>query len=768
MRKRQVWVSWVAVIVSLATIAMTAQAQSIGILHSFASSLADGANPEGQPILIGSTLYGLAFDGGSNSDGAVYQISTNGTGFSVVYSFTGGTNGTNPFGTLATDGTSFYGMTFNGGVDDGGVAFAVSTNGTYRLLHTFLGGGGDGQYPYGSLVVTGTTLYGMTNGGGTNEVGVIFSLGTGGSPFSVLHSFAGGTSDGALPNEGVILNGTTLYGTTSAGGSNNEGIVFAYNTALTSNAFTILHHFVGGNNDGAGPFGPLTLSGSTLYGLTSGGGTNNLGIVFQIGMSGSGFKVLHSFAGGASDGAYPQFGPLTVVSNTIYGATEGGGTNGEGVLFEINTDGTGFAMVHSFAGGTNDGAFPEFGPLVAGSTFYGVTTDGGTNNLGVVYGPVSAGMCGFVSATTPTNLFMMVTAGQVYTYTASGTACYDVDLPSSDCVGPNGGFAFSTNGQIFVCMGLAPESLVGELNGTCIQLGTSGTFVAPSSGTLNLLMNDTVGTFFNNSGGWNVCITPVPCPGTNFLTQVSGIQLVNSNIIITLPTVPCEQYQLQYTPAMVPTNWANLGAAVTGTGNPIQFVDYGVVTPPVNVTWLDLPWPIDQNWGGSQGSPATTNGNVITLTGQDVLSEQSFSGAATISFNVTLTSETTGNGAFEFFFVPSGEASNSLPNPDVVLQISFSPNGVEVATNHYAGIVYSSSFTVNPPVIFTNSITVAANGALGWTVNGQTFPLGSLAVMPYSSYQIRLSSWQPTQIWQVSNFSINGVLQRFYRVDEYP
>jgi uncharacterized repeat protein (TIGR03803 family) len=458
MRKRQEWLTGIAIIVFLAAGGINARAQAtFGVLHSFTNSTSDGSFPAGQPVLIGSTLYGVTFYGGSSSSGTVYRVSTNGAGFGVLYSFTGGANGANPYCTLVSTGASFYGMTYNGGVADGGVVFGVNTNGTgYSVLHTFLGGGGDGQYPYGSLALNGSTLYGMTSGGGSNDDGVVFSISTGGTPtFSVLHSFAGGTNDGAFPNEGVIVSGTSLYGTAYYGGTNDLGVVFAVNTAVTSNAFTILHHFAGGNNDGANPTGPLTLNGSTLYGLTAAGGTDDLGVVFTVSTNGSGYAVLHSFAGEPNDGALPQFGPLVVTNSVIYGATEDGGSSGGGVLFQMNTDGSGFGIVYGFSGGTNDGAFPAFGPLLSGSILYGVTPDGGSNDLGVIYG-------------------------------------------------------------------------------------------APATST----------------------------PGCSY-AQISAIQIVGTNVVITIPTSTCYTYQLQYSSAMVPTNWANIGAAVQGTNGPIQLIDYG-------------------------------------------------------------------------------------------------------------------------------------------------------------------------------------------------
>ncbi|MGD1020539.1 MAG: choice-of-anchor tandem repeat GloVer-containing protein [Verrucomicrobiia bacterium] len=573
MRNGKEWLTWVAVIVSLAAGGISTRAQAgFDVLHSFTNSTTDGSTPEGQPVLIGSTLYGVAKYGGSNSWGAVYQVSTNGTGFGLVYSFLGGTNGANPYCTLASAGASLYGMTFGGGVDDGGVVFGVNTNGIgYSVLHTFLGGAGDGQYPLGSLTINGTNLYGMTTNGGTNDYGVIFQVNTSGTNFSVIHSFAGGTNDGAFPNEGVVVSGSTLYGTTFNGGSNELGVVFAMNTAASSNGYAILHRFTGGTNDGANPTGPLTLSGSTLYGVTTYGGANDAGVIFEINTGGTGFAVLHSFAGGANDGAYPQFGPLVVNNSVMYGVTEEGGSNSAGVVFQMNTDGMGFTLLHSFSAGADDGGYPEFGPVLSGSMLYGVTPDGGSNDLGVVYGvpttntaaPTEGSICTNVPANVEAGTAVMtVIGGEVYTFTATGTACYDA--APTYCVGPNGGFAFTTNGQNFVCMGLAPESLVGEVNGECIQLGTAGTFIAPSSGTLYLLMNDTVGGFFNNSGEWNACITP----GDFAITAIAA---VTNSVVITWDTFGGFTNYVQVTPGdgmgnYVATNFTDLSGPIIVPG----------------------------------------------------------------------------------------------------------------------------------------------------------------------------------------------------------
>src|ERR1017187_5890072 len=274
MEKQREHLFSLALVCALALGATTASAQNpFGVLHSFTNAPNDGANPEGQPILISSNLFGVTLNGGAYSLGAIYQGNTNGTNYNIIYSF-GNDDGVNPFCTLASSGPFLYGMTFNGGIGDGGVLFRVRTNGlNYTALHLFMGGDTDGILPDGSVIVTNGTLFGMTFNGGTNDAGVVFKVSTNTTGFAILHSFGGGPNDGASPSEGVTLGGTSLFGTTSFGGSNNLGTVFSMVTNGAS--YKILHHFTGSNtnSDGAYPAGPLTLNGSTLYGITTFGGT---------------------------------------------------------------------------------------------------------------------------------------------------------------------------------------------------------------------------------------------------------------------------------------------------------------------------------------------------------------------------------------------------------------------------------------------------------------------------------------------------------------
>ena len=113
-------------------------------------------------------------------------------------------------------------------------------------------------------------------------------------------------------------------------------------------ATTILHNFIG-NSDGWTPWGSLTLSGSTLYGMTNrGGSSGDRGTVFRVNTDGTGYAKLRTFTGGASDGSYP-YGSLTLSGSKLYGMTGSGGSVNWGTIFSINTDGTGFGLLHTFA-----------------------------------------------------------------------------------------------------------------------------------------------------------------------------------------------------------------------------------------------------------------------------------------------------------------------------------------------------------------------------------------------------------------------------------
>jgi uncharacterized repeat protein (TIGR03803 family) len=276
------------------------------VLHSFTGS--DGATPTGF-IIDGDTLYGTASAGGDFGSGTLFKLNVDGTGFSTLHSFT----------SLPPNG--------------------IETN-------------SDGAGPTGGLVLSSGTLYGTAGSGGSFANGTLFKVNVDGSGFTILHSFTTllaisgdvdyrTNSDGAFPMK-LVLSDSTLYGVTGAGGSWDEGTIFKIKTDGTG--FTTLYNFGGfyGTNNyrtGGASGLALLLSGDTLYG--SGRGPRDG--VFKIKTDGTGFTILHSFSDN-DDGDGGGAINLILSGSTLYGTAE---TRG---LFRMNADGTGFTELYSFTG----------------------------------------------------------------------------------------------------------------------------------------------------------------------------------------------------------------------------------------------------------------------------------------------------------------------------------------------------------------------------------------------------------------------------------
>jgi uncharacterized repeat protein (TIGR03803 family) len=277
----------------------------------------------------------------------------------------------------------FYGLCPSGGNAAGGIAFGIMPGGSgFTVLHNFAGGS-DGNNPLGSLAQSGSAFYGTTNGGGTTNNGTIFAVNSDGTGYRQLHAFTAGISDGEQPGSGrLVPSGSRLFGMTGGGGTAGLGVVYSVNT--DGSGFTVMHSFTGGPGDGWGPAASLILSGTTLFGTTFEGGAHGDGIIFDIQTNGTGFRILHSFTGGPGDGANPT-SDLLLVGSMLYGTTARGGPDALGTLFGIGTDGTDYDVLHSFIGGPDDGAGPEQGVILAGSELYGMTTEGGIGNAGTIF-----------------------------------------------------------------------------------------------------------------------------------------------------------------------------------------------------------------------------------------------------------------------------------------------------------------------------------------------------------------------------------------------
>jgi len=269
----------------------------------------------------------------------------------VLYRFTNSPDGRYPgYGDVVFDQVgNLYGTTTLGGNPNGGTVFQLTpSNGgwTKSVLYSFTGGL-DGAQPYAGVIFNQAgNLYGTTYTGGEGNClqitcGVVYKLtpSNGGWTESVLYSFTGG-SDGGNPYAGVIFDqASNLYGTTWFGGLNCSGgsCGLVYELTPSNGGWTesVPHYFTG--SDGANPYaGVIFDQAGNLYGATPFGGAYEAGAVFKLTPSSGGwtYTSLHDFTGG-SDGWKPWGGVVLDQSGNIYGTTAGGGAYGYGVVWEI-------------------------------------------------------------------------------------------------------------------------------------------------------------------------------------------------------------------------------------------------------------------------------------------------------------------------------------------------------------------------------------------------------------------------------------------------
>lgn len=416
----------IAAVCSLAFLTQ-AKAENYKVLHAFAK-LREGWYANGLLHTASGNLYGTAPLGGNMSGncyssippggcGTVFELSATGK-FSVLHTFSF-SDGAFPAAKLIQDSRgNLYGATIGGGTGCSGgcgVIFKITPTGKFTLLHSFTGGS-DGANPNSELFMDAAgNLYGTA--GNSSGTGEIFELTTSGK-LEVLYSFNG--TDGDFPN-GVIRDSKgNLYGTTAQGGdlscSNGAGLGCGVAYKLNTNGTeTILYTFEG-ESDGLYPGGPLIMDkAGKLYGTAQRGGDitgcpadnqpPGCGTLFEINTEGT-FSVLLKFD--SKDGSWPNSSPqLTQDAYGFYGTTffggnggcPGVGKGGCGVVFKVTPKGVGSAF-YNFKE-KSDGGFPVAGVVEdSKGNFYGTTTSGGDFSCNPKYG-YGTGGCGVIFELTP-------------------------------------------------------------------------------------------------------------------------------------------------------------------------------------------------------------------------------------------------------------------------------------------------------------------------------------------------------------------------------
>jgi len=325
----------------------------------------------------------------------------------VLYSFTGGSDGSTPYADLILDNSgNLYGTTFKGGVYGYGTVFELTPNPhgswTESVLYSFTGGNDGANPEWGALAFdTANNLYGGTLGGGEYGGGNLFELSPnldGTWAESVLHQFTD-KSDGAYPHANPIFDAAgNLYDTVAAGGAYGCGTVFKM-TPGSNNHWTyhVIHQF-GGRPPACAPWVGFTPDAAGAYYATTRNagkfcnpGSRDCGTVFQLTPTSGGgwtYKVIHLFSGGKG-GADPSVGGLVFDGQgNLYGATEYQGAHGYGLVFKL-APGAGdkwtYQVLHQFKGLQDGGNSTGRMIFDAAGNLYGPARSGGAYGYGVVF-----------------------------------------------------------------------------------------------------------------------------------------------------------------------------------------------------------------------------------------------------------------------------------------------------------------------------------------------------------------------------------------------
>lgn len=403
------------------------------LMHEFAFN--DGGHPRGNLTFSNGKVWGAASDGGGNGYGVIFHIDTDGANYTVAHSFRQ-TDGEEPWSDLVEVNSELWGTTLNGGANNGGVIYSIKNDGAefkeVRKLAQF-----EGVSPQGSFLYDGTKLLSVTTAGGKTNHGTIFSIRPDETDFKKEFDF-GANVFGGLLYGGLVPSNTKLWGMTTYGGDVGQGVIFTIN--IDGSELTEVHSF-DGENGGIVLGNTLTPVDKKIWGMTANGGISDMGTIFHINDDGNGFTKVHDFDGTNGDTPYGQ---LLEFDGKCWGMTVDGGVNNTGVIFNINLDGTGFSKILDF---TNDTGHTPFGNSLSyhGGKIWGTTQRGGIHNRGVLFQMNSDGtgytkIRDFQSATGSSVRGKLVEEnGKLWGMSAAGGAhsngvIYSIDLTGSNYV----------------------------------------------------------------------------------------------------------------------------------------------------------------------------------------------------------------------------------------------------------------------------------------------------------------------------------------------
>ena len=588
------------------------------------------------------------------------------SGFQVLYTFQGGADGYYPYGSVFQDASgNLWGTTAYGGNNYEGNVYQLTSpsggscpsgyntgNGVCETVTWTFGSGTDGYYPFAGLVQDSSgNLWSTTAYGGSTGVGTVFELNSSGTETNVYslpnQNILPNNPDGANPDAGLVMDPSgNFYGVTTAGGTNYAGAVFE----LSGGTFTPLYNLSGGGDN----YGALARDSSgNLYGITQAGGTYSEGSVFELtppsSPGGSWTETtLYSFSGGVAT-AFPYAAPVVDSAGNLYGTIPGDGYSVWGSVWEIPAGGT-FETLHSFTG-NSDGGDPQAGLTLDGAgNIYGVASDGGTaqgyNGYGVLF-EISAGG----------------TFSVLHAFNAYGHEGY-----------PNVAAPY-----------YAPD---GNLYGTNIGDTTTGAGVVwgyPLAPYLNLTLSGTgTGTVTSNDGSIN-------CTEASGSTTGTCAKPFSTGTVVTLTAAPSSAGS-----GTTFAGWNGGGCSGTGTCTVTMNANTNVTATfwynsPVSnpITWNPAP-PSSAIVGSSFTVGATAPAGTVTFAnGGSSVCTYTDHGNGTATYYIISPSgqcPVTANQAGNTYYLPATVTVNVTATKD--------PNPVTFTTAPPASAAYNSSFPV--------------------------------------------------------------------------
>jgi uncharacterized repeat protein (TIGR03803 family) len=297
------------------------------------NSYLNGKSPHGSLTTASQgKFYGMTYEGGENNLGVIFEFDSHFRNYKLLHSFNG-VDGAHPDGSLNIISGKLFGTTNHGGINDSGVLFEFDVDlNLYTIKHLFTNVNSEGYEPVGALLFSNGLLYGMTQFGGTYAAGVIYTYDIESSNYTVVHHFQ--DTLGIYPNGELIKAGNgMLYGLTQQGGENDLGTLFSFDPA--TNEYSVLLSF--SEENGGHPKGSLLkATNGNLYGLTAQIPDGINGSLFEYDLvSENGYSVLFTFNTN-SLGVDPQGSLEETFNGKLFGLTNKGGDGDFGVFFEYD------------------------------------------------------------------------------------------------------------------------------------------------------------------------------------------------------------------------------------------------------------------------------------------------------------------------------------------------------------------------------------------------------------------------------------------------